>query len=301
MKQLFLSIAIALFSTVAFSQVGIGTTNPDASSLLDVESTTKGFLPPRLTSVQRNAIASPAEGLTIYNTENKCLETFIGLGWINLCDGSALNVTNACDPTSPTVVVDVVAAGETWMDRNLGASQAATGSTDFLAYGNLYQWGRGSDGHECINWTSPTGSDGDEQTNESIGASSSTSPGSTFITGSNNWYSGSESDNLWQGANGINNPCPSGYRLPIGTELQALDDSFAPNNAGGAATSPVKMPVAGGRSSSGGALDGVGSDGYYWSSTVSGDYARFLFFNSSRSLVSTNFRANGLSVRCLKD
>ena len=251
--------------------------------------------------MQRNIIASPAEGLTIYNTENKCLETFIGTGWINLCDGSALNVTNACDPTSPTVVVDVVAAGETWMDRNLGASQAATGSTDFLAYGNLYQWGRGSDGHECINWTSSTGSDGDEQTNESAGASSSTSPGSTFITGLNNWYSGSESNNLWQGETGINNPCPSGYRLPIETELQALDDSFAPNNAGGAATSPVKMPVAGYRNRSNGALGPVGSGGHYWSSKVSGADARGLRFSSSSSSIGANGRALGYSVRCLKD
>lgn len=48
--------------------VGIGTTSPAASSLLDVTSTTKGFLPPRMTTVQKNAIATPAAGLVIYDT-----------------------------------------------------------------------------------------------------------------------------------------------------------------------------------------------------------------------------------------
>ena len=49
---------------------GIGTTAPDASSLLEIKSTTKGFLPPRMTLAQRNAIASPATGLFIYQTNS---------------------------------------------------------------------------------------------------------------------------------------------------------------------------------------------------------------------------------------
>jgi hypothetical protein len=48
--------------------VGIGTTSPNASALLDVSSTTKGFLPPRLTTTQKNAISSPAAGLVVYDT-----------------------------------------------------------------------------------------------------------------------------------------------------------------------------------------------------------------------------------------
>ena len=52
---------------------------------------------------------------------------------------------------NPTVVVDVLNpfTGKTWMDRNLGASQVATSSTDVLAYGDSYRWGRFSDGHQC--------------------------------------------------------------------------------------------------------------------------------------------------------
>jgi hypothetical protein len=51
----------------------------------------------------------------------------------------------------PTAIVDVTnpTTGKTWMDRNLGATQVATSSTDAAAYGDLYQWGRGNDGHQC--------------------------------------------------------------------------------------------------------------------------------------------------------
>lgn len=51
------------------AQVGIGTTNPDPSSILDIRTTDKGLLIPRLTTAQRNAISNPANGLMIYNTD----------------------------------------------------------------------------------------------------------------------------------------------------------------------------------------------------------------------------------------
>lgn len=62
--------------------VGIGTTAPNASAALDVTSTTKGFLPPRLTTAQRDAIASPAAGLTIFNTTTGVLNTWDGTKWV---------------------------------------------------------------------------------------------------------------------------------------------------------------------------------------------------------------------------
>lgn len=58
--------------------VGIGTTAPAATALLDVASTTKGFLPPRMTTTQRDAISSPAAGLVIYNTTTNQLNLFNG-------------------------------------------------------------------------------------------------------------------------------------------------------------------------------------------------------------------------------
>jgi len=61
--------------------VGIGTTSPSASALLDVSSTTRGLLPPRMTGVQRDAISSPAAGLMIYNTTTNKLNFYNGTAW----------------------------------------------------------------------------------------------------------------------------------------------------------------------------------------------------------------------------
>jgi hypothetical protein len=73
------------------------------------------------------------------------------------------------------------------------------------------------------------------------------------------------------------------------------------NNDAGAFASPLKFPVAGGRSGSDGSLYYVGSSGGYWSSTVAGANASNLHFFSSNALMLNNSRADGGSVRCLKD
>jgi len=65
--------------------LGVGTNAPDNSAMLDVESTTKGFLPPRMTTAERDAIINPAEGLQIYNTDTKCLNYFVGTNWFEVC------------------------------------------------------------------------------------------------------------------------------------------------------------------------------------------------------------------------
>ena len=60
--------------------VGV-TTAITTSAVFEIVSTTKGFLPPRMDSTQRNAIVSPAQGLTIYNTTSKAFEVFNGAAW----------------------------------------------------------------------------------------------------------------------------------------------------------------------------------------------------------------------------
>ena len=83
-------LTASLFTVYASSlaQVGIGTTSPHSSSILDVESTTKGFLPPRVSSDTQ--VNSPANGLLIYDESDNCLNVYNGTAWINLCssDGS---------------------------------------------------------------------------------------------------------------------------------------------------------------------------------------------------------------------
>lgn len=61
--------------------VGIGTSSPNASSALDITSTSKGLLIPRMTTVQRDAIASPVNGLQIYNTTTSSVNFYNGAAW----------------------------------------------------------------------------------------------------------------------------------------------------------------------------------------------------------------------------
>ena len=65
-----------IFTTTCFAQVGIGVEVPEASSILELKSTDKGLLLPRLTTEERDLIALPAEGLTIYNTTTQSLEVY---------------------------------------------------------------------------------------------------------------------------------------------------------------------------------------------------------------------------------
>jgi uncharacterized protein (TIGR02145 family) len=96
MRIIFLA-SLLFFSIVTFAQVGIGTTTPDGSAKLDVSSTTKGFLPPRLTTTERNQINSPAAGLMIYNTTLSAIQFYTGTSWISanyaFSDTSLLNLT----------------------------------------------------------------------------------------------------------------------------------------------------------------------------------------------------------------
>jgi len=81
---------VPLFMSVPFwSQVGINSSGqpPHNSAGLDVDFIDRGLLPPRLTTAQRDAVASPSPGLQIFNTDNKCMEYFRGegFGWYSMC------------------------------------------------------------------------------------------------------------------------------------------------------------------------------------------------------------------------
>ena len=77
--------------------VGIGTASPDSSAILELSSTTKGFLPPRLTTTQRDAVSSPAEGLVVYNDTTNALNFYNGSSWaaVGTGGGSVTAINNA--------------------------------------------------------------------------------------------------------------------------------------------------------------------------------------------------------------
>ncbi|HUX97516.1 MAG TPA: hypothetical protein VMV47_17415 [Bacteroidales bacterium] len=215
-----------------------------------------------------------------------------GTGTCQVTMNNAVSVTATF--TAAPIVPEVTnpTTGKIWMDRNLGATQVATSSTDAAAYGDLYQWGRGTDGHQL-------------RTSTNTSSSSSTDiPGNAnFILGfsytSYDWRS-PQNASLWQGVNGVNNPCPTGFRIPTDTELDAERASWSSNNLAGAFASPLKFTTTGIRNLSNGSIMVV-TDGYYWSNTVVSSNSNFLRIQSGNAYMDINNRGYGMAVRCIKD
>ena len=193
-----------------------------------------------------------------------------------------------------TAVVDVTnpVTGKTWMDRNLGASQVATSSTDLLASGDSYQWGRKADGHQCRN------------SNTTTIRSSNPQPGhGDFIITldiPHNWISPSNF-NLWTGVNGINNPCPNGYRLPTPTEWSLEINTWSTKLSNGAFSSILKLPLTYDRSNNGNNTNFTISAIYGASNDVS--LGNGLYFSTSQNatVVGAVYFSGGRSIRCIKN
>jgi len=208
---------------------------------------------------------------------------------------------------SPTDVYSP-ATGKIWMDRNLGQSEVASSFSPSLqsqspeATLNWFQWGRGKDGHQ--NFLSPT----------TLTRSSSDQPGDGYfiqtdtINNYDDWRIGSNV-NLWQGVNGINNPCPAGYRVPTNAEWNAERDSWSSQDAAGAFASPLKLTFTGRRKSvhTQPLFQIINSNrGYYWSSTTSISWisSAYVVIFDETSALANNFTATkitGCAVRCIRD
>ena len=221
----------------------------------------------------------------------------------------------------------------TMMDRNLGATSATPG--DVGALGLLYQWGRkdpflGSSSissntiaESTIDWPSAVSSDPITGT-----IAYATANPTTFITyNSSNWewyYTGSSTtDNTrWTTSTAkksIYDPCPSGWRVPDGGDdgiwstaagsssyfNYAFDDTNKGMNFSGkfGSASTIWYPASGLRVCDNGILKYVGEEGYYCSDSPDRYRAYILYFdkNDYVSPSVSNYRAHGLSVRCIKE
>ena len=188
--------------------------------------------------------------------------------------------------------------GKVWLDRNLGARQVCTSSTDEACYGDLYQWGRAKDGHESRT-----------SGNKAILATTITPATSMFINSKSPWdwtsidSSGASRIDAWANG-GANDICPAGFSVPTEAELAA--DTISANITGNASafSSFLRIPVAGYRDRENGSVSSVRSSAYLWSRSANGVNGRGLNitvsiadFNSNNS----NSRALGFSVRCIRD
>ena len=247
MKTKFLILITLAFIGLSnlYAQVGIGTETPDPSAKLDITASDKGVLPPRLTTAERDNISNPAEGLAIYNTDNDRLESWNGSRWTGPSQSNIEFTSTTVSISGPCAgALDefkfkgltyktLEANGECFLDRNLGA-QAATSTprSDYASdaayinaeedsFGDYYQWGRSADGHEKK--TSQV-IDGEVAANLPPDAQASGVWDGKFIersTQAANWFSGFN-ENLWLGVDGLNNPCPAGYRLPTQAEFENI-------------------------------------------------------------------------------
>jgi uncharacterized protein (TIGR02145 family) len=202
------------------------------------------------------------------------------------CPAGAIN----CGFTTQIQTVTSL-TGRIWMDRNLGASNVPATRADPTGFGDLYQWGRFPDGHQCLNSSVTSSQSPTDLTGHS-----------NFITsGSGDWRD-PQNDMLWQGLSGINNPCPCGFRVPTEAEWLAEIATWSSLDATGAFTSALALPLGGYRRDNNAGYNWQGGRGYYWSSTVDGSDAIALYFNLSGGSAGTTSkkRGRGYSVRCIQ-
>ena len=302
MKQIF--FIFFLFSTITgFCQIGISAngSTPDSSALLDVIATNKGFLPPRMTTAQREAIPSPAEGLIIYNLDDKTINVFVGTGW---------------RPPSPIVCgkpfVDtrdgnsyktVLIGAQCWMAQNLNVGtkiSLATSQTDngtfekycynnddarCAVYGGLYQW------NEMMNYTisspiNPSGVQGICPTGWHLPSDAEWCQLETFLDAS-----------VDCNINGL-------IGFDVGGQLKEADTihwaipNFGATNASGFTALP------GGIRSGGGTTTNLKTDGYFWSAMESSTmlaWGRAVSYNLRQVFRADNNKNLGMSCRCVRD
>jgi hypothetical protein len=203
-------------------------------------------------------------------------------------------------------IITSAITGRQWMDRNLGATREASSASDYLARGDLFQWGRGTDGHQLINWDEATGTPINGMT--STLSLSDNAGHNLYILSSSDPYDWSTPQNSsrWQEPDYINNPCPLGWQIPTTQEWNSeqLETNLSTNE--------LKLVAAGFRRPDNGKVSALGiGQGTYWTSTVANPALSFKSYDAYRFYVTEgipdywewingNFPGYGNSCRCIK-
>ena len=228
-------------------------------------------------------IATATLGLLVYctNCTPQGFYGFVEHRFVNPLDGTVFYpLTTIGTVTSLT--------GRVWLDRNLGANRIATSSTDALAYGTYYQWGRPTDGHELVSSNTTSTLASSTIVGHDLFIKTNSTPNDWLLT---------QDNTLWQNTS----PCPTGFRIPTEAKWRTERDSWISNNAAGAFSWVLKLPLAGYRHRQSGTLTDLGTTGRYWSSTTNGANVRRLSVTLSSGSIANTSRAYGYSIRCIAE
>ena len=197
----------------------------------------------------------------------------------------------------------IQAGGHQWLDRNLGSSSACSDYRgDSECWGDLYQWGRPSDGHQKRNSSTVSEISSNVQPNHNnfilvhIKEKDIVKAAPHIVTA--NWYT-LHDNSLWQeNAIGV---CPTGWRVPTIHDFEDLNISNAKD-----AFHKIKLALSGfrvGYDRNNDEVKGASYMGFYWTSTIKEDkYAVALnLYITRKPFDGYSSKASGYSVRCMKD
>ena len=215
------------------------------------------------------------------------------------------DASSSCFSVGTTVYCEVYPAdGRTWLDRDLGSPKVCETYMDSTCYGNLYQWGRGADGHQDRNATARNVNP-DSFPYSSIYHETSSTGNFDWLstTAGNEQTSGFIPERIasWSSVSD-NSVCPKGWYVPTKDELTALADAEGIVDSSTAFASPLRFAVSGSRSNASANIEQASVEGYIWTTDTSDNTNTSYAFTYTdiETLWSRAYRATGYSVRCIK-